>query len=116
MHRENHELLILEPWVNLAGCQFVEIRAELAVAVNKIIIDYGHILESGWTSILEIVKKTKDIKSLQAIVETYLDKIHDNIMQTIHIIDEVERSLQDMNQKYLCLTLIWAIGDHCHKH
>jgi hypothetical protein len=89
MHQQNHELLILEPWVNLAGCQFLEIRAELAVAVNKIIIDYGHILENGWTSILEIVKKTKDIKSLQAIVETYLDKIHDNIMQTINIIDEV---------------------------
>jgi hypothetical protein len=37
-------------------------------------------------------------------------------METINIIDEVERSLQDMNQKYLCLTLIWAIGDHCHKN
>ena len=57
------------------------------MAVNKIIIDYGHILDNGWTSILEIVKKTKDIKSLQAIVETYLDKINDNIMQTINIID-----------------------------
>jgi len=60
---------------------------ELAVAVNKIIIDYGHILESGWESILEIVKRTKDIKSLQAIVETYLDKISENIMETIRIID-----------------------------
>lgn len=36
-------------------------------------------------------------------------------MEAINIIDEVERSLTDMNQKYLCLTQIWSIGDYCHK-
>lgn len=107
--------MILEPWVSLAGCEFEEIKKELAVGVNKMIIDYGHMLFSGWKSILQIVKKLKDIKCLQAIVETYMDKIQANIMETISIIDEVERGLDDMNQKYLCLTLIWTIGDHCHK-
>ena len=32
------------------------------------------------------------------------------------IIDSIERGLADSNQKYLCLTLIWAMGDHAHRH
>jgi hypothetical protein len=27
----------------------------------------------------------------------------------------VERNLSEPNQKYLCLTLIWTIGDHAYR-
>ncbi len=38
------------------------------VAVNKVIIDYGHTLTVGWAYILEIIAKTRDQKSLDAII------------------------------------------------
>ena len=84
--------------------------------MNKLIIDYGHIMTNGWKCILEIVKKTNDLKSLQAIVETFLEKVHDNIMEILTVVDNVERKLVDTNQKFLCLTMIWAIGDYAHKN
>lgn len=102
--------------MNLSDCQFSETKAELAIAVNKIIIDYGHILGHGWKCLLEIIAKIKDLRSLQAIVETFLDKIDVYIMDVIDIINSIERSIVDNNQKYQCLTLIWAIGDHGHKY
>ena len=58
----------------------------------------------------------QDLASLQAIVETFMDKISFYILEVINIIDKVERSLTDSNQKYLCLTLIWTIGDYSHRH
>jgi hypothetical protein len=33
----------------------------------------------------------------------------------VNCIDQVERSLSDANQKYLCLTLIWSVGDHAYR-
>lgn len=58
------------------------------------------------------MKKLNDLTALQAIVETYLDKIEGQIEEMVDTIDKVERSLSEPNQKYLCLTLIWTIGDH----
>ena len=69
-------------------------------------------MSAGWSTLLGVVRKLNDLTALQAIVDTYLDKIEDQIEETIDAIDKVERSLSDPNQKYLCLTLIWAIGDH----
>jgi hypothetical protein len=33
----------------------------------------------------------------------------------VEAIDDVERGLSEPNQKYLCLTLIWAVGDHAYR-
>lgn len=66
---------MLEPWRQLADSPFAEVRSELSVAVSKLVIDYGHIMNKGWSTLLEIVKKLNDLTALQAIVETYLDKI-----------------------------------------
>ena len=49
------------------------------MAVGKLIIDYGHIMSHGWTALLDVVKKLKDLAALQAIVDTYLDKIEGQI-------------------------------------
>lgn len=62
------------------------------------------------------MKKTNDLKSLQAIVETFLEKVHDNIMDVIICVDQIERKLHDTNQKYLCLTMIWSIADYARKN
>ena len=91
-------------------------RQELSTAVNKLIIEYGHIMTHGWRSILFIVKKLGDLHSLQAIVETFLERVSPFLEEVVDIIDKVERSLADPNQKYLCLTLIWQMGDHAHRH
>ena len=99
----------------MANSPFSEIKNELAVAVGKLVIDYGHIMTHGWKNILSAVRKLQDLTSLQAIIETFLDKINPYILDVIDIIDQVERSLSDPNQKYLCLTLIWGIGDHAHR-
>lgn len=48
-------------------------------------------------------------------METYLDKIEGQIEEMVDAIDKVERSLTEPNQKYLCLTLIWTIGDHAYR-
>ena len=85
------------------------------IAVNKLIIDYGHIMTNGWKCILEIVAKTNDLKSLQTIVETFLQKVNNNIMSVLLIVDNIERKLEDTNQKYLCLTMIWSIADYSSK-
>lgn len=50
-------------------------------------------MTNGWKCIMEIVKKTNDLKSLQAIVETFLEKVHDYIMDVIVIVDAIERKL-----------------------
>ena len=50
-------------------------RNELSNAVSKLVIDYGHIMSNGWTALLSVVKKLNDLTALQAIVDTYLDKI-----------------------------------------
>jgi hypothetical protein len=65
---------------------------------------------------MQIVKKTNDLKSLQVIVETFLEKVHDNIMDVLLCVDEIERKLQDTNQKDLCLTMIWSIADYARKN
>jgi hypothetical protein len=67
--------LLLEPWKQLSDSPFLEVKAEVSAAVTKIVIDYGHIINKGWSTLLEIVKKLNDLTALQAIVETYLDKI-----------------------------------------
>ena len=90
-------------------------RFELSNAVSKLVIDYGHIMSKGWTALLTVVKKLNDLTALQAIVDTYLDKIEGQIDEMVDAIDNVERNLSDPNQKYLCLTLIWAIGDHAYR-
>jgi hypothetical protein len=82
------------------------------MAVSKLVIDYGHIMGRGWTALLAVVKKLRDLAALQAIVDTYLDKIEEQIDEMVDAIDSVERNLTEPNQKYLCLTLIWSIGDH----
>lgn len=112
---ENHEAILLEPWKQLAESPFAEVRAELSNGVNKLVIDYGHIMCRGWTDLLVVVKKLNDLTTLQAIVDTYLDKIEGQIDEMVDAIDKVERSLVDPNQKYLCLTLIWSIGDHAYR-
>ena len=71
----DHEQVVLEPWDNLAGSPFPEVRSELSTAVNKLVIDYGHIMSHGWRTILSVVKKLGDLQSLQAIVETFLERI-----------------------------------------
>lgn len=63
----------------------------MIVALNKIIIDYGHILTHGWESILLIVSNMRDLKSLQSIVETFLDKVDNKIMEILLTIDLIER-------------------------
>ena len=109
---ENYDSVLLEPWKQLAQSPFAEVRTQLSNAVSKLVIDYGHIMCNGWTELLTVVKKLNDLTALQAIVDTYLDKIEGQIDDVVDAIDKVERSLSDPNQKYLCLTLIWAIGDH----
>jgi hypothetical protein len=116
MQEQDYESVILDPWNNLSASPFNEIRSELAVSVGKLVIDYGHIMTHGWRTILGVARRLQDLTSLQAIVETFLDKINPYILEAIEIIDEVERSLSDSNQKYLCLTLIWGIGDYAHRH
>ena len=59
----------------------------MIVALNKIIIDYGHILSHGWESILHVVSNMRDLKSLQSIVETFLDKVDKKIMDILLTID-----------------------------
>jgi uncharacterized protein YydD (DUF2326 family) len=86
------------------------------MAVNKLIIDYGHIMTTGWTSIMYIVRKTNHLRSLQVIVETFLDKVSDDIANVIQCVNQVERTVADTNQKYLCLTMIWAIADYAGKN
>lgn len=112
---ENYETVLLEPWKQLADSPFAEIKTELSNAVSKLVIDYGHIMARGWMALLEVVRKLKDLTALQAIVDTYLDKIEGHIDEMVDTIDQVERSLADPNQKYLCLTLIWSIGDHAYR-
>lgn len=50
-------------------------KIELALAVDKLVIDYGHIMGAGWGGLLLVVRSLGDMTALQAIVETYLDKI-----------------------------------------
>lgn len=69
----------------------------------------------GWKCILEVVSKTNDLKSLQTIVETFLEKVNDSMMNVLLIVDNIERKLEDTNQKYLCLTMIWSIADYSSK-
>ena len=72
---DNYDTILLEPWKQLAESPFVEVRTELSNAVSKLVIDYGHIMSNGWTALLSVVKKLNDLTALQAIVDTYLDKI-----------------------------------------
>jgi hypothetical protein len=44
-------------------------------------------MSNGWKCILEIVEKLRDLTSLQAIIETFLDKINSFVMVVISIID-----------------------------
>jgi hypothetical protein len=71
--------VLLEPWKQLADSPFAEVKSELSAAVTKLVIDYGHIIDKGWSTLLDIVKKLNDLTALQAIVETYLDKIEGQI-------------------------------------
>ena len=36
-------------------------------------------------------------------------------MNVLLIVDNIERKLEDTNQKYLCLTMIWSIADYSSK-
>jgi hypothetical protein len=38
---------------------------------------------------MEIVKKSNDLKSLQVIVETFLEKVEDNLMDVIICVDQI---------------------------
>lgn len=76
MKEEDYQSIILDPWNHLSVSPFNEIRNELAVSVGKLVIDYGHIMTHGWRTILGITRKLQDLTSLQAIVETFLDKIN----------------------------------------
>ena len=57
--------------------------------MNKLVIDYGHIVCRGWTDLLVVVKKLNDLTTLQAIVDTYLAKIHSHIDDMVDTIDKV---------------------------
>lgn len=57
--------------------------------MNKLVIDYGHIVCRGWTDLLVVVKKLNDLTTLQAIVDTYLDKIESHIDDMVDTIDKV---------------------------
>ena len=37
-------------------------------------------------------------------------------MDVVISVDTIERKLVDTNQKYLCLTMIWAIADYARKN
>ena len=50
-------------------------------------IDYGHIMTHGWRTILGVARRLQDLTTLQAIVETFLEKINPYILETIQIID-----------------------------
>lgn len=50
-------------------------------------------MTNGWKCILEIVAKTNDLKSLQTIVETFLEKVPNYIMNVLLIVDSIERKL-----------------------
>lgn len=73
-------------------------------------------MTNGWKNIMDIVKKIMDIKALQAIVQTFLEKVHIYIMDVIVCVDNIQRKIYDTNQKYLCLTMIWAIADYASKN
>lgn len=36
-------------------------------------------------------------------------------MNVLMVVDRIERRLEDTNQKYLCLTMIWSIADFSSK-
>ena len=46
-------------------------------------------MTKGWKCILDVIAKIKDLKSLQSVVETFLDKIDPYIMDVIEIVDEI---------------------------
>ena len=65
---ENYQNVLLQPWKQLALSPFNEVRSELALAVDKLVIDYGHIMGSGWGGLLIVVESLGDMTALQAIV------------------------------------------------
>lgn len=107
--------MIFEPWLNLVKCKFPELKEQIIVALNKIVNDYGHVLTEGWGCIFQIIREIGDFKSMQVIVDTFLDRVDNYIDTVVEIIHQFKSSLVDSNQKYLCLTFLWTIGDHSHK-
>ena len=80
--------------------------------MNKILIDYGHVLDEGWICILEIIRDVGDFKSIQVIIETFLDRLNIHLEMLVDIVHQFKKGLTDPNQKYLCLTFLWNIGDY----
>jgi hypothetical protein len=112
---DNYQKLIFEPWLNLVRCKFPELKEQIGLALNKIVIDYGHILTQGWSCILDIIQEIGDFKTMQVIIDTFLDRVDDYMETVVEIVQQFKASLTDTNQKYLCLTILWTIGDHSHK-
>ena len=61
---------------------------------------------------MEIIRDINDFKSIQVIIETFLDKLNIHLELLVTIVHEFKKSLKDPNQKYLCLTFLWNIGDY----
>lgn len=112
---DNYQRLIFEPWLNLVKCKFPELKEQIVVALNKIVIDYGHVLHHGWSCLLEIIKEIGDFKSMQVIIDTFLEQVDPYMESVVEIVEQFKASLTDPNQKYLCLTFLWTIGDHTHR-
>ena len=84
--RQNYQKLVFEPWINLVRCNFPELKEQIAQSLNKILIDYGHMLEEGWLCILEIIKDVRDFKSIQVIIETFLDRLNPHLETLVDIV------------------------------
>lgn len=93
-------------------CNFPELKEQISQSLNKILIDYGHILDEGWIYILEIIRDVGDFKSIQVIIETFVDRLNVHLPMLVDIVHEFKKNLKDPNQKYLCLTFLWNIGDY----
>lgn len=64
---------------------------------------------------LEIIKEIGDFKSMQVVIDTFLERVDPYAEMVVEIVHQFKTTLIDPNQKYLCLTILWTIGDHSHK-